>query len=873
MGTAEGEAALAMLGQAGDYARSNDSEKDLDALSEKELELLAMDCNKLLGPSCSTSDMRNKLQSYRSVVSRDPNQHVRLGGTIDAIRAKMKLKHMQSKGQHFQKQAQRQHRSQSQRCAEALQNPAGPLLNPATAQHLQPGFSQQLQAERQPAQTQAAALLKCINCQQPAAEVKQVEEVALCNTCWAQQQHAAANFQDAPIVLDSDEDEDDGVLAVADGAAAAAAADDGSTDSEAAAAANARRRRSQRINLVTAGPGTTQKFLGLRCLFPSAGGRGAVEVVAEDLARLDPDEFLNDTIIDYYIKKIELSLPPDGRRRCHFFNSFFFKKLTEKTANCSGNGRGARKADQEEVARQNWERVKKWTKGVDIFQKDFLFVPIHDVLHWSLAIICHPALLPEVAAASRGGEAAGTAWDRLPAAQAAAAAAEARATAAAATASGGSQLGDEQLGHQGPESAGAAAVAAVTAATFGKRPVILHLDSMSSGHTSPAVGRALGQYLEQEWAHRHGLQFVQLQLICAHQPLRNEMRSWFHPALASVLRGQLRFELLELMIAQERDEYKQQWDEQQQRLRNNTPGGILAYVVPAQYRAAHQLLDRHLQLQEAEKSAARRASKSRQQQQQLKLEQLALDEPRQLTNAERRRDTQRAAAASAAEQQEGPAAGVRGDQAVAEVFPGPEVDMQGEEEEDEERERFYSPEAEFEEDEKGKESNGARPADSDKHSSRHHSTLAGKDPEDWQDGTAVQGVQPTCSGGAPADGAVAAAAAIGAAEDVDMWQPLEDDASEDADDIEVKPSARKARAAAEQRQRRQLRQSKRRRTSEQQQRQQSDVHPEQEEDAIDEDAPLAQVVQRFLRAQQQQQQQQTAENRQSQQVRSDGATI
>jgi sentrin-specific protease 7 len=43
-------------------------------------------------------------------------------------------------------------------------------------------------------------------------------------------------------------------------------------------------------------------FQGLRCLYPPDGGRGAVEVVAEDLARLDPDEFLNDTIIDYYIK-------------------------------------------------------------------------------------------------------------------------------------------------------------------------------------------------------------------------------------------------------------------------------------------------------------------------------------------------------------------------------------------------------------------------------------------------------------------------------------------------------------------------------------------------------------------------------------------
>ncbi len=27
---------------------------------------------------------------------------------------------------------------------------------------------------------------------------------------------------------------------------------------------------------------------------------------------------------------------------------------------------------------------------VDIFSKDYLIIPIHDTLHWSLAIICHP---------------------------------------------------------------------------------------------------------------------------------------------------------------------------------------------------------------------------------------------------------------------------------------------------------------------------------------------------------------------------------------------------------------------------------------------------------------------------------------------------
>lgn len=41
---------------------------------------------------------------------------------------------------------------------------------------------------------------------------------------------------------------------------------------------------------------------GLKCLFPPGGGPGSVEVTALDLPRLDADEFLNDTVIDFYLK-------------------------------------------------------------------------------------------------------------------------------------------------------------------------------------------------------------------------------------------------------------------------------------------------------------------------------------------------------------------------------------------------------------------------------------------------------------------------------------------------------------------------------------------------------------------------------------------
>ncbi len=36
--------------------------------------------------------------------------------------------------------------------------------------------------------------------------------------------------------------------------------------------------------------------------------------------------------------------------------------------------------------------MKNWTRNVDIFQKDFLIIPINKNAHWYLAIVCFPYL-------------------------------------------------------------------------------------------------------------------------------------------------------------------------------------------------------------------------------------------------------------------------------------------------------------------------------------------------------------------------------------------------------------------------------------------------------------------------------------------------
>lgn len=41
---------------------------------------------------------------------------------------------------------------------------------------------------------------------------------------------------------------------------------------------------------------------GLRCVYPANARTQCVEVLADDLNRLGEEEFLNDTIIDFYLK-------------------------------------------------------------------------------------------------------------------------------------------------------------------------------------------------------------------------------------------------------------------------------------------------------------------------------------------------------------------------------------------------------------------------------------------------------------------------------------------------------------------------------------------------------------------------------------------
>ncbi|XP_039161677.1 probable ubiquitin-like-specific protease 2B isoform X5 [Eucalyptus grandis] len=110
------------------------------------------------------------------------------------------------------------------------------------------------------------------------------------------------------------------------------------------------------------------------------GEADAVSISKRDVDLLQPETFINDTIIDFYIKYLKNQIQPDEKHRYHFFNSFFFRKLADldKDPSSASDGRAA------------FLRVRKWTRKLNLFDKDYIFIPVNFNLHWSLIVICHP---------------------------------------------------------------------------------------------------------------------------------------------------------------------------------------------------------------------------------------------------------------------------------------------------------------------------------------------------------------------------------------------------------------------------------------------------------------------------------------------------
>ncbi|OCK82183.1 cysteine proteinase [Lepidopterella palustris CBS 459.81] len=107
-------------------------------------------------------------------------------------------------------------------------------------------------------------------------------------------------------------------------------------------------------------------------IYPPVGRRRAT-VEFDDIPRLDDGEFLNDNLIDFYMiwAYNKANLPP---HKVYFFNTYFFTSLSKTP-------RGERGI--------NYAAVQRWTAKEDIFNYDYVVVPINEDAHWYVAIICN----------------------------------------------------------------------------------------------------------------------------------------------------------------------------------------------------------------------------------------------------------------------------------------------------------------------------------------------------------------------------------------------------------------------------------------------------------------------------------------------------
>ncbi|KAI4875114.1 hypothetical protein NFI96_025246 [Prochilodus magdalenae] len=79
------------------------------------------------------------------------------------------------------------------------------------------------------------------------------------------------------------------------------------------------------------GPSTQFQPVRKLVVYPPPPAKGGFSITEEDLSCLDDGEFLNDVIVDFYLKYLVCEkIPNEVANRCHVFSSFFYKSLTQQ---------------------------------------------------------------------------------------------------------------------------------------------------------------------------------------------------------------------------------------------------------------------------------------------------------------------------------------------------------------------------------------------------------------------------------------------------------------------------------------------------------------------------------------------------------------
>nr|XP_048285888.1 sentrin-specific protease 2-like [Myodes glareolus] len=87
-----------------------------------------------------------------------------------------------------------------------------------------------------------------------------------------------------------------------------------------------------------------------------------LKITRGDIQTLQTGQWLNDQVINFYMNLLVQRNDSEGYPALHVFSTFFYPKLKHG----------------------GYSAVKRWTRGINLFEKEIILVPIHQNVHWSL---------------------------------------------------------------------------------------------------------------------------------------------------------------------------------------------------------------------------------------------------------------------------------------------------------------------------------------------------------------------------------------------------------------------------------------------------------------------------------------------------------
>ncbi|CAJ0576359.1 unnamed protein product, partial [Mesorhabditis spiculigera] len=118
-------------------------------------------------------------------------------------------------------------------------------------------------------------------------------------------------------------------------------------------------------------------------------GRDKIALSFADMRGLQYGLMLNDTLIDFWIRLVAGTMmrPKDRSDRVHIMSNFFHQKLTAGLAHHNLANRRMRLRK----IMENYKSIARWTRNVNLFEKDYVVVPIVDEYHWYLVVVSNPS--------------------------------------------------------------------------------------------------------------------------------------------------------------------------------------------------------------------------------------------------------------------------------------------------------------------------------------------------------------------------------------------------------------------------------------------------------------------------------------------------